>query len=198
MGADGLEPSTSSLSVTCSNQLSYAPTWRMQPYTNHQVSASLNLNMMLVSHAIVGTAIGAAAGNPVAGFVIGVASHFVLDATPHFDPGSFMPPGDETYGPREYIWATADVLASVVALSLIALHHAHPTAIVAGSIGAMLPDIVLNTPFWKEWSRKIPGLDWVQENIHKGWHWTVPPQDWLAGILTQIIAIGGSLWLLGL
>ena len=153
--------------------------------------------MMLVSHAIVGTAIGVVIGNPIAGFGLGVASHFICDATQHFDPGSYMKPGDETYGPREYIWATADVLAAFGITFLITLQQANSIAILAGSIGAMLPDIVLNTPFWKRRTRSLPGLGWVQEQIHKGWHWTVPARVWLAGTLTQVIAIGGSLWVLG-
>ncbi len=152
---------------------------------------------MLVSHAIVGTAIGAVSGNPITGFVLGVGSHFIADATPHFDPGSYMKPGEETYDLKTYVWAGTDVVASFVAATTIALFHANPVAVAAGAFGAMLPDIVLNPPFWKDWTRSLPGLRWIQERIHSGWHWTVPPKDWFAGTITQVIAIVGAAWVLG-
>ena len=39
--------------------------------------------MMVVAHVAVGAALGALTGDPIAGLVVGTASHFVLDATPH-------------------------------------------------------------------------------------------------------------------
>ena len=45
--------------------------------------------MLFTSHAIVGAAVGVAAGNPYYGFLGGIASHHVLDAIPHFDQGTF-------------------------------------------------------------------------------------------------------------
>ena len=41
--------------------------------------------MILVTHAILGGAIGAATGNPFLAFFTGFISHFVLDAIPHWD-----------------------------------------------------------------------------------------------------------------
>lgn len=153
--------------------------------------------MMVVAHVAVGAAVGSLTGDPVLAFIAGTASHFVMDAVPHFDPGTFMEPGKEHYGIREYIWGSADLLACLGFIAVLAMHHAHPALIIAGGIGGLSPDAVLNTPFWKEYTRPIPGFHWVQEKIHQGWHRTVLPTSWLAGVLTQLIAIGGSLWLLG-
>ncbi len=153
--------------------------------------------MMVTAHVAVGAAVGSLTGDPVLAFLAGTASHFAMDAVPHFDPGSYMLPGKEVYGIREYVWGTADLLACLGFIAVLAMHHAHPALIVAGGIGGLFPDALLNTPFWKTFTRKIPGFGWVQDKVHEGWHRTVLPQDWLAGALTQIIAIGASLWLLG-
>lgn len=154
--------------------------------------------MMVIAHAVVGCAIGSLTGDPVLGFVGGVVSHFVLDATPHFDPGSFMPPGKEVYTVREYLWATIDGLGCLALIWLLARQSVDPVSVVAGGFGGITPDVVLNMPLWKETTRAWPGFHWIQEHIHKGWHWTVPARDWLAGTVTQLTAIGGALWLLGL
>ena len=153
--------------------------------------------MMLVAHVAVGAAVGTATGNPVLGLAAGITSHFICDMLPHFDAGSFMEPGKEIYGAREYIWAAADIILSIGLLYILARHSTNPAALVAGGIGAALPDIIFNTPFWSGWTREIPGLKWVHDKIHDGMHWTAPAPDWLAGTLVQVIAIGGALWFLG-
>ena len=153
--------------------------------------------MMLVAHVAVGAAVGTATGNPVLGFAAGLTSHFLCDMLPHFDAGSFMDPGDEHYGVREYIWAVGDILASAGLLFILAKHSPDPVTLLASGIAAALPDIVFNTPFWSDWTRSIPGLKWVHSKIHDGMHWTAPVPDWLAGTLTQVIVIGGALWFLG-
>ena len=153
--------------------------------------------MMVVAHVAVGAALGAAVGHPVLGFALGVASHIVLDATPHFDAGSFMTPGDETYRLREYIWATTDVLLAVGFGLWLSWHAQNPVAVAAGGIGGLLPDLMFNPPFWSQWTRAIPGFSWFNRVLHQGLHWTVPASDWLAGTVTQLVAVGGALWWLG-
>ncbi|NBV87807.1 MAG: hypothetical protein EBS01_16400 [Verrucomicrobia bacterium] len=41
--------------------------------------------MTLTTHAAIGAAIGSAVGNPALGFVLGAASHFLVDMIPHGD-----------------------------------------------------------------------------------------------------------------
>ncbi|MBU0531448.1 MAG: hypothetical protein ABIG32_03185 [Candidatus Uhrbacteria bacterium] len=41
--------------------------------------------MTITTHATVGTLIGYSIGNPVAGFILGIISHYVLDLIPHGD-----------------------------------------------------------------------------------------------------------------
>lgn len=41
--------------------------------------------MTLTTHAAIGAAIGSAVGNPVIGFALGAASHFLVDMIPHGD-----------------------------------------------------------------------------------------------------------------
>jgi hypothetical protein len=40
--------------------------------------------MLVTNHVLSGAVIGAAARRPIPAFFLGVASHFVLDATPHW------------------------------------------------------------------------------------------------------------------
>ena len=153
--------------------------------------------MMVTAHVAVGAAVGVATGNPLLGLAAGIASHFVCDMVPHFDAGSFMAPGKEIYGVREYVWAVADIVVSTGFIVIMARHSSNPAALVAGGIGGALPDITFNTPFWSEWTREIPGFKWLHHRIHENMHWTAPAPDWLAGTITQLVAIGGALWFLG-
>lgn len=42
-------------------------------------------SMTLTTHAAIGAAIGSAVGNPILGFFLGAASHFLVDMIPHGD-----------------------------------------------------------------------------------------------------------------
>ena len=47
---------------------------------------AVDLNMILSTHAVVGAALASLMpSHPIAAFVAGVASHFVIDSTPHWD-----------------------------------------------------------------------------------------------------------------
>ena len=91
--------------------------------------------VLLTNHVLSGALIGALTRRPAAAFVVGVASHFALDAVPHW--------GDWPSTRHFLQVAVPDGLISLAAMGAIAaLSPAeHRPAVVAGMAGAALPDI---------------------------------------------------------
>jgi hypothetical protein len=91
--------------------------------------------VLLTNHVLSGALIGALARHPVPAFAVGVASHFVLDAVPHWGK----------WGSRRKFLRVAvpDGLISLAAMGAItALAPAERrSAVLAGMTGAALPDI---------------------------------------------------------
>jgi hypothetical protein len=91
--------------------------------------------MLLTNHVLSGALIGALARRPAPAFAAGVASHFVLDAVPHWGDWASI---------RHFLRvAVPDGLVSLAAMGAIAaLSPAdRRPAVVAGMVGAALPDI---------------------------------------------------------
>jgi hypothetical protein len=91
--------------------------------------------VLLTNHVLSGALIGALARRPVPAFAVAVASHFVLDAMPHWGK----------WGSRRRFLQVAvpDGLISLAAMgALAALSPAERRpAVVAGMAGAALPDL---------------------------------------------------------
>ena len=98
--------------------------------------------VLVTNHVLSGALIGAAVRKPLPAFVVGVASHFVLDAVPHW--------GD--WGDRQRFLriAVADGLAGLAAIGIVAA--ATPPerrmAILAGMAGAAVPDLDKPAVLW--------------------------------------------------
>jgi hypothetical protein len=91
--------------------------------------------MLVTNHVLSGAAIGAATRRPVAAFVLGVASHFVLDTVPHW--------GQFGGGRRMLRVAVPDGLIGLAVMGTMAA-VAPPerrAAVLAGMAGAALPDL---------------------------------------------------------
>jgi hypothetical protein len=89
--------------------------------------------MLVTNHVLSGAVIGAAVRRPVPAFILGVASHFVLDATPHW--GKF--------GAKLMRVAVPDGLTGLAMMGAMAA-VAPPdrrAAVLAGMVGAALPDL---------------------------------------------------------
>jgi hypothetical protein len=91
--------------------------------------------VLLTNHVLSGALIGALARRPLTVFAVGVASHFVLDAMPHWGEWSSQ---------RHFLRvAVPDGLISLAVMS--ALAAAAPagrrSAVLAGMAGAALPDL---------------------------------------------------------
>jgi hypothetical protein len=89
--------------------------------------------VLITNHVVAGSVIGALAPGPVSAFVLGVASHAVMDAAPH-------------WGHPDYeVFIKVAVVDGLVGLGVLAtLARSAPpdrrTAVVAGMLGACLPD----------------------------------------------------------
>jgi hypothetical protein len=108
--------------------------------------------VLLTNHVLSGALIGALARRPVPAFAAGVASHFALDAVPHWgDWGSI----------RRFLQvAVPDGLISLAAMgTLAALAPAERRpAVLAGMIGAALPDVDKPAKLWfgfTPWPRAV-------------------------------------------
>ncbi len=89
--------------------------------------------MLVTNHALSGAVIGAVARRPVPALLLGVASHFVLDAVPHW--GKF---GDGLL--RVAVPDGLIGLATLGAMAAVA-PAGRRTAVLAGMAGAVLPDL---------------------------------------------------------
>lgn len=159
--------------------------------------------MLIVGHTAIGLATGLLIPNPVGAFMAGVVSHHIADAIPHFDPGTFLldrprqPRGPADYQLRDWLFVALDVALTIILL--INLYAYLPTdrfgSIAAGILGANLPDLVHNVPFWSPALRRFGWIRWWQEKIHWKYHSTVPPRRWYVGLATQLVTLGAVIWL---
>lgn len=155
-------------------------------------------------HATAGLLIAQFMPNPVAAFLAGVGSHYLLDAIPHGDTGV----GDWLRGGhakrRIVTVETVDLgLAAIVTLALVA---GHPSSwwlkLVAGAIGGIVPDLLWGARFVLDSANiKIPGLTRFL-HWHDRWHsWghARHPYDipFVAGLVVQFVMVS-SVFLLHL
>ena len=110
--------------------------------------------MLLTNHVLSGALTGALVRRPLAAFTIGVASHFVLDAVPHWG---------EWGGRRRFLRVA--VSDGLVSLSVMGAFTAmappdRRMAMLAAMTGAALPDIDKPARLWFGRSPWPPAVDW--------------------------------------
>ena len=162
--------------------------------------------MLLSQHAIVGSVVAVATGNPVLGFCAALASHHLLDMVPHFDGavekkenGRHCEKKDEDWPRSTYILAYVDVLVTILIIGYLALRSDSMILVISGAIGGSLLDILDNVPWWKDRFRTtVIGRVWHtwHERLHYHWHNAHIYQIILAGLLQISITLGGILWVL--
>ncbi len=139
--------------------------------------------MTLTTHAIVGAAIGTLTANPIGGFLLGVGSHFVLDAIPHghYPLISFLRSDDprRPYSGRALIAIVIDgVLAFTLAASIF-YRFAPLPALLCAIVGAVLPDLLLGIQTYFP-SRVAATLESFHHWFHfffipeRSWHFPMP------------------------
>jgi hypothetical protein len=117
--------------------------------------------VLLTNHVLSGALIGAVARRPLPAFAAGVASHFVLDAVPHW--------GDWD-SPRTFLRvAVPDGLISLALIGAFAAASApeQRLAVVAGMAGAALPDVDKPTTLWFGWSPFPAAVDRFHSRIQR-------------------------------
>lgn len=149
--------------------------------------------MLETPHVAVGAAIATKIGNPALALPLALASHFVLDKIPHWNPHTYTE--TETNGKPENkstILAAGDV---VIALTLglfiasRALPHTNQAIlIIIASFVSVLPDLV-KFPFYYLNRRKGLLRKWVDFERSLQVETSLIP-----GIFTQLAIVFASLW----
>ena len=117
--------------------------------------------MLLTNHVLSGALIGALARRPLPAFAAGVASHFVLDAVPHWGK----------WGSRRRFLRVAvpDGLISLAVMGALAAVSppGRRLAVLAGMTGATLPDADKPTRVWFGWSPFPAAVDRFHARIQR-------------------------------
>lgn len=149
--------------------------------------------MLETPHVIVGAAIATKLGNPALAIPLSLASHFVLDKIPHWNPHLFTE--TKKYGQpssRSTTVALVDVGAALgLGLFVASRYLGNPTmvgTVLACCLASVLPDLV-KWPYY--FLKKRGGIleKWVlfERSIQ------VNARFW-PGILTQFVVVGTAFW----
>ena len=116
--------------------------------------------MFITNHVLSGAVTGAVVRRPVPAFLAGVASHFVLDALPHWGTAEHE---------RFLRVAVADGLTGLAAMAALtaAARPGRRAAVLAGMAGAALPDLDKPAELWfgiSPWPRPVDSFHrWIQD-----------------------------------
>ena len=156
--------------------------------------------MLATPHILTGAVIGILLSSIPAIIVVAFLSHFVLDAIPHTEVSTFRPIEERDIDdPRidklTYNIAFVDI---AIGMSFIVILFSNRQDIFLPLIGigaAILLDVINHVPLWKKYTRTLPIFKQIYQ-IHRGIHYQLPTKFWPVGVITQIIIVGGAIWLL--
>jgi hypothetical protein len=141
--------------------------------------------VLLTNHVLSGALIGALAGRPAPAFAAGVASHFVLDAVPHW--------GDWGSQRRFLQVAVPDGLVSLAVMGTLTAVSppGRRAAMLAGMAGAALPDADKPTRMWFGWSPFPAAVDRFHARIQHESFRRAPVELAAAGVFatTALLAL---------
>lgn len=148
--------------------------------------------MFLTVHSTIGALIGQQVSTPVVAFILGYVSHLLVDAVPHGDEGLIPAQLDEkSKRNRLVLIGSLDLIGTVLILS--SLNHFTPftTIIIAGSLGAIAPDLLWG--FSSLFAKKMP---WDFLNVwHNKFHWLLnKPISFKFGIIIQLLTLTLTVW----
>lgn len=109
--------------------------------------------MLIAAHLITSGALGDFVGTPAAAFAFGLASHYALDAIPHYDTTDN---GDFTK--RQVVLLAIDGIVGVALLMIMANRATNYPCLFWGAFGGILPDLLSNIPKIKDRLNKLPIL----------------------------------------
>jgi hypothetical protein len=139
--------------------------------------------VLLTNHVLSGALIGALVRKPVPAFVAGVASHFVLDAMPHW--------GKWSHGQFLRV-AVPDGLISLATIGAFAAVSPpdRRVAVVSGMAGAALPDIDKPSNLWFGWSPFPAAVDGFHRRIqHEASHRAYQEALWAGAFAAAALVV---------
>lgn len=152
--------------------------------------------MLETSHVVVGAAIATQIPNPLVALPLALASHFILDKLPHWNPHLYSE--TDMYGKptkKSTIITFVDLATSLTLGTLIASRalpdFGHFSTILASCLVAALPDII-EAPYFFLGVRNKYLRKWI--NIQRKMQFN---NGFVWGIVTQLLVIGASfVWIL--
>ena len=128
--------------------------------------------MYLTVHAVAGALIGNQINNPYLAFILGFASHFILDRIPHKDPASpedFLNSSLKLSKKMKQFIAVMIIDVSLVAFFTLLFFRRdiviYPNPVAAGIIGAILPDAIAGLYFLTN-NKYLAKFQRIHEKIH--------------------------------
>lgn len=166
--------------------------------------------MTIAPHFLAGSAVAVATTNniPLA-FLVGFFLHFILDAIPHVDPGTFhnikVPFTNEnielgkTQGENKpwplwiYVFAVLEFIITIFFVWLLFKDNIGINIIIAGGLGGIAVDVIHSYlfNFTKNWP-VFKQLNYIHEKIH----FDLDRTKWYWGLIPQVAVIVVSLWIL--
>jgi len=141
--------------------------------------------MLSTPHLLVGAAIAHAVSEPTIALPLAFMSHFVLDATPHWDGSPHAPFSKKVIGA-----VVADYAFGMTLIYALTLGNSNQPIVLAGAFLATLPDFIM--AFSKHIESPIIKLPFVKafNHYHSHIQFNVKLfQGFLTGVATSIAAI---------
>lgn len=147
--------------------------------------------MLSTPHLLAGAAIGTLISNLPLVIILALISHYSFDLLPHLDQGSLNLSRRKTY-----FWAIIDILVAVVIFYLLfRIGKVGGDLIWWGAGVAIFPDFLDNLPLFSDWLHQY----WPFSKIFAFHEYLQEPgkrYQFTWGIISQIVVVGISLWIL--
>ena len=161
--------------------------------------------MLITPHAITGAVIGAEISNPYLVVLLALASHFILDALPHYDVGvaHYGEKKKISFNWKDWLLLIFDGILAVI-LIWIAYNGSHTDwNILIGAAAGIAPDIIddflrvrfINGKLSFDFEKKIPLISQMHA-FHEKIHFKLKPKYWYWGVATQVFIVVGGIYLL--
>ncbi len=154
--------------------------------------------MIATPHMLVGAILGDLIDNLPWAFLAGLASHFIFDAIPHLEPANFgkhEKNGSYELSTNQMVFEFFEVAVGAALIIYLFFKFGNPS-IITGAVGAILPDVIDNVPFWGPALRKLPGFKQFHQ-FHQLVHCSLEGKSWIFGLPIYIIVIGIAIWYFG-
>jgi hypothetical protein len=147
--------------------------------------------MLATPHLLAGAAIGSLVGNLPLVIILSIISHYSFDLLPHLDSGTL-----NLSQKKSYPMIVADLLIGATVLYYLSTIGKLTEATVWwGAVAAISPDLLDNLPVWSDRLHQY----WIFNRLHRFHEIIQEPgrrYQFSWGIVTQLLVIGVSLWIL--